>query len=109
MSIHEVLREGLAPFEPGGGLCGPKEESALGRETIGNAKAQRYLRSNYCEVGALACRKDEQTRRIREVSFYGAGKSRHPGIPGRADDLDWVALGGQPSSQRVLARTAADH
>ena len=43
-----------------------------------------------------------------QVGRNGSGEARDAGIPGRADELADVAVGGESGDERVLARAAAD-
>ena len=88
---------------------GPNSSRPSRRKPIGDAEAQRQLRSDDGEVDLLARGKLQETRGVGKVSVHGAAERRHAGISGSADDLAPLALGKQAGSQRVLARTAAEN
>ena len=107
---HERLRECLARFEPRGRGGRSEEQPAFGRESIGDAEAQRQLGTDDGEVDLLAIGERQSARRDRRDRRTPMRASRAiPGISGRGDDLADVAIGGETGDQRVLARAAAEN
>ena len=88
---------------------GPKSSRSGRGESIGDAEAQRQLRTDDGEVDLLALGERERARRDREMSTgNGPGERGDAGIARGADELADVAIGGEPGDERVLARAAAD-
>ena len=62
-------------------------------------------------VRSICSRSASSSERVRigEIDGSGARERARSRVPGRADDLADVAIGGEPRDERVLARAAAEN
>ena len=106
---HERLRERLARFQAGRSGGRAEQQPPVGRESIGDAQAQRQLRTDHGEVDLLTLGERERGVGIGWIDRDDAREPGDAGVPGRGHDFADVAIGGKPGDQRVLARAAAEN
>jgi hypothetical protein len=109
MALHEVLGEGFAGFQLGGGASRAKDGPAARAEQIGDAVRQRSFRSDHGQVDPLLLSKGQSGLWIARVERGGVKLPGDAGIAWSAQDAVNTGITGEPPAQGVLARARSDY
>mmetsp|Transcript_2094 Transcript_2094/g.6157 ORF Transcript_2094/g.6157 Transcript_2094/m.6157 type:complete len:1145 (-) Transcript_2094:23-3457(-) len=108
---QEVLAVDLGRLHLGRCLGGSEDRDARGREGIGDALAERYLRPDDHEVNGLLLAEVDHLGEVRALEGNRGGEEgrRHAAVPGGDMDLGDAGTLAQPPGHSMLAAPRPHH
>jgi hypothetical protein len=107
-SLHELLREHLARFEPGRALRRTEQEVSVFGKYVRNSTAQRQFGTDDREVDLFAAGEGGDGVGVCRIDGHAARDTADTGVPGCSDDVRNSAFGGQLPDQGVFASAVSD-
>ena len=87
VALHELLGEGLAGFEAGGGLSGSEDAETAGLESVNDAEGERQLGSHDGEGGLFGFDEANGVVDALDIDGDAAGDLGDAAVAWRADDF----------------------
>ena len=105
----KVFHVALRALQLGRRRRGTENTDALGRQPVGEAKAERILRADHDQVDRLLFGESAQPLQVRCGDVQAFGFARDPRVPGRAVKLGRHGRGRDGPAQRVFPAARSDH
>ena len=109
MARHEILGERLTRFERGRGLSRSNDRAAVGREHVDDPPTEWELRSDHCQVDALAAGDPNSSAGSPTSAATHVATTAIPGFPGAHRTVGDAAFARELPGHGVLARATADN
>lgn len=108
MAAHEVLGEGFAGLEAGGGLGGAEDSEAAGGKLVDDAEGEGDFGADDGEGGVFDGDDVDEGVEIADVDGDAAGDLSDAAVAGSGDDFSDCRGFAERPDECVLAATAAD-